>query len=315
MIGWDEVLHPDLPQDIVIQSWRGQKSLAEAAAQGLSRDSLLGLLPRPSEPAQLPLRRRSAAADPPRKLTPRAGGAHSRRRGLHVDRVRQRGDGGFAHLAAHGGDRRALLVARGRHADVESMYARMEAVSRELEWTGVQHRANYAPMLDRMRRRVQQGRCACLPMLSKGSAWRDARARRQVHQPDADESPGRRRASRKRECARAGSGGGSLRRIRKRVAAEAAALRSAFTRWAANDARFQELAGGNPLLAELMPVSKDLSALGTTGLKILDSLQQGKPVPDGYGAELTRMEKPVAEVNLAATRPIRVLLRIPRRDR
>src|SRR5207248_9524521 len=34
MIGWDEVLHPDLPKDIVVQSWRGQKSLAEAARQG-----------------------------------------------------------------------------------------------------------------------------------------------------------------------------------------------------------------------------------------------------------------------------------------
>jgi hexosaminidase len=34
MIGWDEILHPDLPQNIVVQSWRGQKSLAEAARQG-----------------------------------------------------------------------------------------------------------------------------------------------------------------------------------------------------------------------------------------------------------------------------------------
>ncbi|MBO0727485.1 MAG: family 20 glycosylhydrolase, partial [Blastocatellia bacterium] len=34
MIGWDEILHPDLPKDIVVQSWRGQKSLAEAAKKG-----------------------------------------------------------------------------------------------------------------------------------------------------------------------------------------------------------------------------------------------------------------------------------------
>src|SRR5215813_5329674 len=34
MIGWDEVLHPDLPKDIVVQSWRGQQSLAEAAKKG-----------------------------------------------------------------------------------------------------------------------------------------------------------------------------------------------------------------------------------------------------------------------------------------
>src|SRR2546429_7541998 len=34
MEGWDEILRPDLPKSIVIQSWRGQKSLADAAQQG-----------------------------------------------------------------------------------------------------------------------------------------------------------------------------------------------------------------------------------------------------------------------------------------
>ncbi|HXN21429.1 MAG TPA: family 20 glycosylhydrolase [Candidatus Dormibacteraeota bacterium] len=34
MIGWDEILHPDLPKDVVVQSWRGQQSLVAAAKQG-----------------------------------------------------------------------------------------------------------------------------------------------------------------------------------------------------------------------------------------------------------------------------------------
>ena len=34
MEGWDEILSPDLPKSIVIQSWRGQKSLAQAAREG-----------------------------------------------------------------------------------------------------------------------------------------------------------------------------------------------------------------------------------------------------------------------------------------
>src|ERR1022692_1302872 len=34
--------------------------------------------------------------------------------------------------------------------DVDSMYARMERVSRTLEWTGIRHRADYTPMLERM---------------------------------------------------------------------------------------------------------------------------------------------------------------------
>lgn len=36
VVGWDEILHPDLPHDVVVQSWRGQGSLFTAAAQGYS---------------------------------------------------------------------------------------------------------------------------------------------------------------------------------------------------------------------------------------------------------------------------------------
>ena len=36
MIGWDEVLTPDLPKDVVVQSWRGFDSLAAGAKQGYS---------------------------------------------------------------------------------------------------------------------------------------------------------------------------------------------------------------------------------------------------------------------------------------
>jgi hexosaminidase len=34
MVGWDEILQPDLPPDVVIQSWRGPTALAEAARKG-----------------------------------------------------------------------------------------------------------------------------------------------------------------------------------------------------------------------------------------------------------------------------------------
>jgi hexosaminidase len=34
MVGWDEILNPDLPEDAVVQSWRGSESLALAAKYG-----------------------------------------------------------------------------------------------------------------------------------------------------------------------------------------------------------------------------------------------------------------------------------------
>lgn len=34
MVGWDEILHEDMPTNIVIQSWRGKESLGDAAKKG-----------------------------------------------------------------------------------------------------------------------------------------------------------------------------------------------------------------------------------------------------------------------------------------
>lgn len=36
MLGWDEILNPDLPKDVTVQSWRGVASLAAGAKQGYS---------------------------------------------------------------------------------------------------------------------------------------------------------------------------------------------------------------------------------------------------------------------------------------
>ncbi len=48
MVGWDEILHPDLPQNVVIQSWRGHEAMNKAAKMGyhsiLSRDYYLDLI-------------------------------------------------------------------------------------------------------------------------------------------------------------------------------------------------------------------------------------------------------------------------------
>ena len=36
MMGWDEILNPELPKDIMIQSWRGEASLSQGAEQGFT---------------------------------------------------------------------------------------------------------------------------------------------------------------------------------------------------------------------------------------------------------------------------------------
>jgi hexosaminidase len=96
-------------------------------------------------------------------------------------------------------------------------------------------------------------------------------------------------------------------------AADAALLREQFTRWAANDLRFQALAGANALLSELKPLSTDLSALGIAGLRVLDGWNSGATLPSDWvaqqNAEVVRMLKPYpSEVSLAAARVLKPLL-------
>jgi len=91
-----------------------------------------------------------------------------------------------------------------------------------------------------------------------------------------------------------------------------AQLRAQFTRWAGNDARFRPLAEDDALLAELRPLSQDLSALGSAGLRILTYLESRRPAPKAWlssqAKELARMLKPRNEVVLAAVRPVKLLL-------
>jgi hexosaminidase len=88
-------------------------------------------------------------------------------------------------------------------------------------------------------------------------------------------------------------------------AREMAELRSTLTAWAENDSRLQPA-------GELAGLSKNLSALGSIGLRTLEYLRPGEAPPEHWieqqMAALSEMERPEAEVNLAAVRPVRILL-------
>ena len=95
------------------------------------------------------------------------------------------------------------------------------------------------------------------------------------------------------------------RRLTANHGGESSELSVAFTVWARNDARLRPP-------AELAALSKNLSTVGSTGLLALNYLRTGQAPPDGWIAEQIRaldgMQKPDAEVILAAPRPLRLLL-------
>jgi hypothetical protein len=84
-----------------------------------------------------------------------------------------------------------------------------------------------------------------------------------------------------------------------------AELRVTLTAWAEHDTRLHPK-------GELAGLSKNLSVLGSMGLRTLEYLDAGNAPPEGWIgrqlAALSDMEKPDAEVKLAAVRPVRILL-------
>jgi len=313
LIGWDEVLHPDLPQDIVIQSWRGAKSLDDAASKGYRGILSSGYYLDHLDPAS-----RHYAVDPlagdAAKLTPEQqarilGGEAC----MWSEYVTQET------VDSRIWPRTAAIAERywspADVTDVNSMYDRMEQVSRLLEFTGVQHRANYQPMLDRMTggRTAEPLRVLADAVEGVGLSPR-ARAQKYTSLVPMNRLPdaARPESEKVRQLELA-----AVKFATTKDADAEAMLRRAFTAWAENDARFVALAAEYPMLAEAKPVSKDVSALGQAGLTLLDHIRNGTSLPSGFAAnwdqEMKRLARPEVEVTVAAARPIKLLLDAARR--
>ncbi|MGB6688141.1 MAG: beta-N-acetylhexosaminidase [Terracidiphilus sp.] len=136
MMGWDEILNPALPKDIVIQSWRGEESLSQGAEQGY-----VGIL---SAPYYLDAQKTSAEmflADPipaDTKLTP------EQQRLILGGEVCMWGEQIDAETVDSRVWPRTMAIAERfwspqSDRDVDDMYRRLRLASLELEDVGLTH--------------------------------------------------------------------------------------------------------------------------------------------------------------------------------
>ncbi|MCA1818288.1 MAG: family 20 glycosylhydrolase, partial [Acidobacteria bacterium] len=147
MMGWDEIFQPDLPKDIVIQSWRGADSLAAAAKQGydgvLSAGYYIDLIYPASEHYKadpLPEGSTLSAAEAAHVL---GGEATMWGEWVSPETIDSRIWPRTAAIAER------LWSPRGVN-DVDDMYRRLAVVSRQLEELGLTHERNQAMMLRRL---------------------------------------------------------------------------------------------------------------------------------------------------------------------
>ncbi len=195
--------------------------------------------------------------------------------------------------------------------DPDSMYGRLARVSRKLEWTGLQHRAAQARMLDRMA--GDRGEPALL-MLANAVEAAGIHERYPAHTYNSLEPMNRLvdAATAESETVRGLSADARALVANRASAAEAARLRDAFQGWQRLPRALAPLVPRSFFLAEVVPVADLLAQLGAAGEGALGYLEKQETPPPGWiesqQALLTAASKQVSEVRLAAAEPVRILL-------
>lgn len=147
MMGWDEIFQPDIPKEIVIQSWRGQESLGKVARQGnqgiLSNGYYIDLMQPASD---------HYVVDPLPADTTLS--AEEQKRVLGAEATMWSEWVSPETIDSRIWTRTAAIAERlwspREVNDVDDMYRRLDVISRQLEELGLTHRKNQAMLLRRL---------------------------------------------------------------------------------------------------------------------------------------------------------------------
>jgi len=304
MVGWDEILHPDLPKTIIVQSWRGQESLAAAAKQGysglLSFGYYLDLMwPAARHYAVDPMSDAAAALTPEEKSRILGGESCQWAEWVTPENI-------DSHIWPRNAAIAERLWSPQEVKDVASMYTRMNAVSLDLEWLGLTHRSARLHMLHRMAGPADitalRNLADVVEPVKDYNRWSDAKGPIDFHSPltrliDAV-SPESDTARHFSDLVQTFVQSGY-----KDQAAEAQ-IRMWLTTWRDNDARLHPLLDQTFLLQEDEPLSQDLSALAAAGLQAIDYLDKAQTAPDAWKTQQ------LALIEQAKTRKADMLLMV-----
>ena len=309
VVGWDEVLHPDLPTNIMVESWRGAEALAQAARAGydgiLANGYYLDLnLSAASHYLPDPL---PAGTDLPEAARGHVLGGEACMWSEMV--TPQTIDSRIWPRAAAVAER---LWSPASVRDVDDMHRRLEVESQRLEALGLSHRSGYVPMLQKL-----VGDAPVEPLKTLADLVEPVKhyERGQVREYRRD-TP----LDRLVDAARPESE--TARRFRRQVdfylkngpdAAQAGELSAALTRWRDNHAVLEPILDRSPRAAEARVHSRDLAAVSRRGLEALDHLASGHSAPAAWAEDaekdLAVARKPAAtELELAVVPAVRKLV-------
>jgi hexosaminidase len=313
-VGWDEVLQPDTPKDVVIQSWRGQDSLAQAAQRGYRGILSAGYYIDLNQPASQhyavdPLNTAAAKLTPEQQNNILGGEATMWTEFVTPENIGSRIWPRTAAIAER-------LWSPKDTTDIDSMYRRLAIVSEDLAYYGQPYRSVSEQMLQRM---IGNADPSSLKVLASVVEPPKEYVREQLKNYDSYTPLNRMVDAVPPESDRARE----FRDLANLIAAGKATpedwqlARQWLTLWRGNDAALQQLLPQSALTTELAPVSHNLSLAATIGLSALDSLENHQTVSPSLRQDqissLKSMEVPQAilldmivpgiEVLVSATKP------------
>jgi hexosaminidase len=309
MIGWDEILQPELPKDIVIHSWRGTAALAEAARKGydgiLSNGYYIDLI----QPAS-----QHYVADPlpaDSTLTPEeakhvlGGEATMWSEWVTPETIDSRIWPRTAAIAERLWSPRSV-------ADINDMYRRLAVISLQLEELGLTHKKNQAMMLRRLLRSDDIGPLRTLvSVIEPVKEYRRYEQRPQtmlspltgVVDATTPDSEAARRFAFMVEA---------FLNDAPRFQLYREELGQALRDWQTAGATLEPLIDRSPSLKEVKPLAANLSVLGETGLEALSYLKLGLPSTAEWRTAATlKMDeaaKPYGALEFAVVPSVRKLI-------
>ncbi len=309
MVGWDEILHPDLPKTAVIQSWRGTEYLGRAARQGYS-----GILSAPFYLDHIDPADQHYLADPlpgTDSLAPdeaaRVLGGEACMWAEHID---------LETIDSRIWPRMAAIAERfwspASVRDVDDMYRRLAPVSIELERAGIGHEEHTARML-----RLLTGLRGVQPLRELLAVTMPVTFGQRSRLQGATQRTALTRlvdAARPDPWARS-----RMNRLAREVVMDPGGavtardtLRSLFESWRPLRAQVTALSDSLPLAGDGIPAAQALDSLADLGIASLDHLTEGG-APAGWkeGAltELDDLARPKGLLRLAGVDAVRSLVK------
>ena len=308
MVGWDEILHPQMPKTIVIQSWRGPQFLVKSARQGyqgiLSNGYYIDLI----QPASFHYLNDPVPADS--ALTPDeaarilGGEATSWAELVTPETVDSRIWRRTAVIAER-------LWSPASVRDVDDMYRRMEILSPRMEELGLTHIKNYEMML---RRLTNQQETSALRTFTDVVEPLKLYARHSQGVTYLQHSP----YTRVVDAARPESM--TARAFASHVAAflatpsspEGDTVMNQLAVWQENHARLLQIMERAPAIREIESLSQDLADLAALGLQAAEAIQEGRKLGSDWAFSkqivVDRAKKSRGQVELMVVAPIARLI-------